>query len=777
MKSWLRFLSRNKLYTAIQAVGLSVSLAFVILVASYAWQQFSVTRENALRKRIYTFNLPDYPGLTFGFAEKLRESVPEVVRTVRCCPGIQTFVLFDGVAEEVRAIAVDPEFFELFPYYGFVDGSPESLATGEDVLLSESFARANDLKTGDVVHQRDRDLMVAGIVRDFGRTLFSGTDIIVRPDSWLNAEAWEAPFDRWGSTVTFAEVAPGTDRAELYSKSEALCRTIWPEFYGSSFFEHLSLDRFDELFFRSWAASGDPVFVFRRGDRRMLRLLLLVGLLLLFSAMFNYINLSFALNGKRAREMATRRLLGESRSGIFLHRIGESVLFTGACFVLGLVLAGAFSPAFNGLINNPDIPVRIVVTPASLAVCLLLVLLLGTAAGLLPALLAGRYRPVDVVRGVFRYATRMTFSKVFIVMQGALAVFLLSMAMIMEAQYRHSLDRPLHARIDGVYYLSVQSRTDQEPLRDALAALPCVRRIGFSQGAPGCRPGLQYSRTPAGEEIAYRAYKMDSIAFDIFHFEKCRDFNAPRFNSVWFGEAAFSATGFDDDNHDISQTLALRTWGCEQVAGTIRDFPVNLENNGEEEYLFVSLVRREDMIWGGWVIETVGDPQAAREAIRGIYETWSRDNIALMMHDGFLADNFREALRPARNNMRLLELFMLLAILISLLGMFAMSTYYAGVRAKDIAVRKVFGGTVLSETILNVRGYMALVGISCLIGIPAAVWASGRYLESYIYRIGHYGWLFAAAVLLAAALSCLSVLWQTLRAARTDPAEELKKEQ
>ena len=772
MKSYLKFLSRNRLFACIQAAGLSISLAFVILIGSYAWQQFSVTQENPQRKQIYTFNLPDCPGLTFAFTENLRNAIPEVQRTARYCPDIQTFVLVDGVAEEVSAIAVDPEFFDLFPYYGFVEGTPGSLATKEDVLLSESFARAHGLKTGDILHQRDWDYRVAGIVKDFRQTLFKYADIIVHPDSWLNATAWEAPYDRFGSTITFAEVVPGADRAEVYAKADAHCRKIYPDFYGTGLIKQVSLDRLDELFFRSWAYGP----AYRHGDRGMLRLLVLIGLLLLFSALFNYINLSFALSGKRAREMATRRLLGESRTGIILRQIGESVLFTGFCFALGLLLAWGFAPAFNGLINNPDIPADIVFTPAYLTVYCLLVLLLGTVAGLLPALLAGRYRPVDVVRGTFRHATRMRFSRVFITLQSALAVFLLAMALVMEAQYRHSLDRPLHINIDGVYYLSVQSRTDQEPLRDALSALPCVNRIGFSQGAPGYRASGQISRKPDGEEIFYRSFKMDSIAFEIFRFEKLRDFAAPRFNSVWFGEKAFGANGFDDERHDISQTLALSTSGCEQVAGTIREFPVNLANNGEEEYLFVSLMRREDMRWGGWVIETVGDPKEAQQAIRGVYETWSRDNIALVDADSFLADNFREALRPAHNNMRLLELFMLLAILISLLGMLAMSTYFAGVQAKGIAVRKVFGGTVLSETFRNVRDYMVLVGIACLIGIPLAIRAAERYLEPYIYRITRYGWLFVLAVLLAVAAAFGSVLWQTLHAARTDPASELKKE-
>ena len=773
MRSYLKFLSRHKLYTFIEAVGLAISLAFVILIGNYAWQQWAVTRENPDRENIYTFNLPDYPGLTFGFAERLAGAVPEVVETARYCPEIQTYVHIDDSDIEARVIAVDPSFFSLFPYYGFLEGTPESLATKDDVLLSESFARAYNFKVGDILHTRDWDFQVAGIVEDFRQTLFPAIDIVAHPDSWLNSEAREVPFDRYGSTVTFARVVPGTDRTTLQTKAEALCQEIYPGMFGTSFFETLSVERIDELFFKDYDGNQQA---YRHGDIGTLRILLLVGLLLLVSAIFNYINLSFALTGKRAKEMATRRLLGEEKRSIVLRQIAESILFTAICFCIGLLLAYAFVPSFNSLINDPDIPVIIFMRPGYIITYLILIILTGMVAGVLPALLSSRYSPIDVVRGTFRRQAKMTFSKVFILMQSALAVFLLAMALVMEAQYRLSMNRPIHANIEDVYYLRVQSRSDQGSLADALGALPCVKRIGFAQGAPGARTGGQFSLTRDGGEIMYRTYKMDSVAFEIFHFEKIKDYQAPKFNAVWFGEAAFAATGFDDNYHDISQTLSQRTRGCEYVAGVIKDFPVNLSNVGEEDYLFVSVMKREDLNWGGWVIETAGERNEARKAIRKVYEDWSRTNIASVTDNDYLSDNYREALRPARNNMRLLELFMLLAILISLLGLLAMSTYFAGERSKDIAVRKVFGSTVDGELWHSVREYMILVGIACIIGIPIAVWATQKYLESYIYRLENYWWIFALAVALTFAMAFGSVLWQTLKAAKTNPAVELKKE-
>ena len=131
---------------------------------------------------------------------------------------------------------------------------------------------------------------------------------------------------------------------------------------------------------------------------------------------------------------------------------------------------------------------------------------------------------------------------------------------------------------------------------------------------------------------------------------------------------------------------------------------------------------------------------------------------------------------PVRRTLRLVELFAVLAVLISLLGLLAMSTYFADENTKQIAVRKVFGSDVMHETWRTIRNYMLLVGVACAIGIPLTIWAARVYLERFAYRIEGYGWVFALAAVISLAIAFTTVLWQTLRAARTNPAVELKKE-
>jgi putative ABC transport system permease protein len=761
MKSYLKFLSRNKLYTAIEFIGLAVSLAFVIIIGSYVWQQYAVTRENPDGDRIYLPGLPDYPGLTYGFPGVVTE-IPEIEKVTMLCPVGLPYK--DG--EVLYGAGVDRSFFDLFPNYHFVEGDADAISSNSTVIVSESFARKNDISIGDDIKLGENELNVGAILKDPDGTVFQYYEVFLSVE--LYKDSFEH-FDNFGSTISFLKVQPGTDRGVLYDKLETLCKKVYPDIYGQSFFDHLELFRFDELFFR------DTEKLFRHGDLRTIRVLLLVGLLLLLSAIFNYVNLSVALTGKRAKEMAVRQLSGASKERIVTKYIGESILFTAVCFAMGLLLAEAFCPMMNRLLNYPDIPIRIVWSPGYVLAYIGIILVVGAVSGVIPAAIAGRYNALEVMKGGFRRKTKMVFSKVFIVIQNALAVILIALAITMEAQMHKTQDRPMHCNITDKFNLSFITMEDQTPLKDALERLPFVKRIGKCAGVPGSNPGGQYSTTRDGKDILYRLYRMDSTAFRMFDFEIIEDYNAPVFNSVWFSDESFAATGFDDDYHDVS-VLSQRTNGCDQLAGVFKAFPTNSANMGEEEYAIISVVRPEDIWVGSFLIETSGDRKEAQSKIMEVYEEYAKEREVYLNYPSWVDESIEAEWKPARNNMRLVEIFMLLSILISLLGLVAMSTYYADEKSRDIAVRKVFGGTVDSEVWHTIQDYMILVGIACLIGSPIAVYAAQEYLKDFIYRLDGYWWIFVVAVLLSVAIAFVSVLWQTLKAAKTNPAIELKKE-
>lgn len=238
----------------------------------------------------------------------------------------------------------------------------------------------------------------------------------------------------------------------------------------------------------------------------------------------------------------------------------------------------------------------------------------------------------------------------------------------------------------------------------------------MSSGIPVLGRGGQYSHTASGDEIMYRLTYMDTTAFNIFRPNIRKDFGAARLNSVWFTEKAFKAAGLTEDYYDISQTLSKNASDCKTVAGIVETYPTNPSNMGEE------------------------------------------------------------GLIDSRNHMRLMEIFMVLAVIISLMGLVAMSTYFSESSSKDIAIRKVFGGTMESVTIRYVGSYMTMVAIACITGVPLAVWAAKSYLEYFSYRIEGWWWIPIIAVAVSFAVSLCAVLWQTVGAAKTNPASSLKKE-
>ena len=701
MKSYLKFLSRNKLYTAIEAVGLAVSLAFVIIIGSYVWQQYAVTWENPDRERVYVPGTPGFPALTYGFPDAIG-NIPEIESVSRMC-NVVVHPVIRGENTEAECVGIEPEFFDICPQFRFVEGSADVLSAPTNAILSASFARKHSLSVGEALDITGSSYVVGAILEDLKGTVIKPYDIFL--NAAVYKDEWQ-PFDNYGSTVTLIKVRPETDRKELYDKLESVCKDVYSSIYGQSFFEHLELSRYDELFFKETEG------FFRHGDKATLRILMLVGLLLLLSAILNYINLSVALTGKRAKEMAVRQLSGASSAGIIWKYLAESIAFTAVCFAAGLLLAEAFCPAMNSLLNNPDIPIKVIWSSGYVFAYIVIILLVGVLCGIFPAMMSGRYNPVDVMKGGYRRRSKMVFSKVFIVLQNALAVILIALAITMEAQMHKTQERPMNCNIENIFFLKDFSGEDNAPLKDALEALPCVRRIGRSSGVPGSINMGQYSTTRDGQDILYKLIRMDSTAFSMFGFEILEDFHAPQFNSVWFSDKTFAATGFDSDYHDISGTLSRRTKGCEQVAGVFKSFPTNNANIGEEEYAIVSLMRSEDIPFAGWVIETTPDRKAAKAQIMEAYDNSIKGKQIYGSLAFWVDENIAEAWKPARNNMRLVEIFMLLSIVIALLGLVAMSTYYADEKSRDIAVRKVFGGTVDTEAQRTIREYMVLVGIA-----------------------------------------------------------------
>ena len=796
MKSYLKFLSRNKLFTAIEAVGLAVSLAFVILIGSYIVQQHQVARENPDWKRIYGLCTDNNFGIGYLDKEELDLHVPEVELATRFQVQQTSVIEFEGQKvggiENIR-MGIDPEFFEMFSYFRWLEGTPASFRNKEDVVLSESMARMLADRTGkelaDLVGLPivvgGHPSQVVGVIQDFRESILSQVDLLTHVEAGRDGR--ERNFNSIGVFQTLYRVRPDVSREECDAKVDALTvKNYSPDWKDAP--QNWHPMRIDEIF---WNEGFRGNTVLKTGNRQMVRLMTIVVLLLLLSAIFNYINLSFALGGKRAKEMATRRLLGSDRRGILWKYIGESVVFTALCFAVALVLARLLTPMMNGLLATDNalqletsVKMRVLLTPGYLVAYGVAVLALGAFCGLLPAWAASRYEPIDVIKGTLRRKSKMVFSKVFIVAQNVLAVFLIAMSFVMEVQMRHMQGRPTHSQVENRYYLDYYAlEYDQmRLLKDKVERLPFVTAVGVGRSIPGFINMSQQLALPDGNTIMIPCILADTTYFKLLGLETVADCNHPLLHSVWVDETVFQAASLSDTTTVFPRKFGLNGARIEYIGGVVRDFPAEAasDDNMKTRNGAVLVNDPKDMFYAhNLLIATVGeDPDYDRQIMKA-YEEYRLEQYGIYeapWKHGFLRDLYRDQLEPVRRTMRLLELFAVLSVLIALLGLLAMSAYYAGENTKQIAVRKVFGADVTGETWRNVKSYMVLAGIACAIAVPLAVWAARLYLQRFPYRIENYGWVFVAAVVIGIAIAFATVLWQTVKAAQADPAVELKKE-
>lgn len=766
MKSYLKFLSRNKLYTAIEALGLVVSLAFVIVISCYTWQQFAVTREANDYQRLYSLNL--------GREDDVLAAPGEIAVALDRIPGVEaggrischgTKVQYDDneLPGYHYVCKIDPEICDFFQL-DFVSGSKEVLNDKSQVLLDESFARRIspdiDPVGRTIIVNRDT-CTVGGIVRANSHSILKKHDIYK-----VFAEPDAIPSGEWYSfnDIAFIRLRENADHKATRELIDTVLRREMNINWQYSPFS-LTIP-YKEIYFSPRNRSN----ALKQGNQTMVYVLIAVGILLLVSALFNYINLSVALAGKRAKDMAIRLALGEQRGAVFRRYVVEAVLFTGACIVLAAVLAKAFVPVFNRYVAG-DIGLDIAFSPAYIALYLALALIVGLVSGAIPAAITLSYNPVAVIKGEQRRQTKTVFSRVFIVIQNIITVALISLAIVMELQYNHLINMPLGANVDGLYFISCG-----DVGVDQLAAKPYVDKIGLSDTYPSRRH--MYTQTAVdGRNIYVNTFSCDKNAFDLFGFEIVRDYQVPSGKGMWLSESAANIFAIDRENPVKPKELPWY-WSDSIIAGIVKDYVVgNLSEVNGNQVGIIDLCEfdytpKAILKLNRFDAEVRADLRkiTEEESIRQYGDTRNADMY------GYIPELIEKSLTETRNFISLIELFMLLATLISLLGLVAMSAYYVGLQTRNIAVRKVFGGTVATEARRAVREYMALVGIAILIGIPIAIVLAQRYLMQFYYRIDGYGWVFAVAAVIALAISFLAVLSQTLKAAKANPAVELKKE-
>ena len=797
MKSYLKFLSRNKLYTAIEAVGLIVSLAFVIVIGFSIWDQVMIAKRVPGAQNLYLLGPQmDRHSMEYRDKEKLA-SIPEIQEMA----AFQKTELTVQAGEEFRKMPVliaDSNLLEMLRI-GVRSGSVEPLRHGQGVALTASAAARMFPDTDPVgqtltigaegfenygEHSKEVAEVVA-VIDSPAYSILDDYDVFCPMESNLRApkmirESNIREDGRGKIVYTFATLVDGTDLEAFSEKYLSLVGDI----VNDDEREGLMATDYRELFF-----SPETVGGIKQGNRLYLYIMLILGLVLLLSAVLNYINLSSAISGSRAKEMATRRLLGDTKQSVFWRIMLETLLFTLVCYVLAVLLASAIAPYLNSL-RPADIPVAFRVAPTFgfWLLSVALILFVSLVSGLLPAVLLSSYKPVDVISGNIRRRRKMGFNKVCIVIQSLLALVLICLSISLHAQLRHleTLDLGVDPQEDLFYYHPNWFYSADIPvLGDKLSNLPQIKRMGYASGIPTHVGNMSSGPQKSTLNVVF----CDTLAFKLLGFRIREPFSEVKPGTIWISEELQNFSGVSVDSLDMSLVLPYNSGDVSEIGGVMEDFrklAVNADDmvarRGIQQFRAVEIPFTDDGI-NGILMETGSDHDAfKREFTRVVTEHYKTTvgvpdlTTSTYNQCGYLDEIIAADYASLHRFMQIITLVGLIAVFLAMLGLVAMSAWFAGQNAKEIAIRKVFGSDERHETLRSVRSYMILTLIAAAIGIPVSVVIIRRFLENYAERISGYWWLFVLALAISLIVSFVSVLWQTLKAAKTNPAIELKKE-
>jgi len=769
IKSYIKFLSRNKFFTAINIFGLSVSLMFVILIMVYVGQGLSTDRFHENADRIYVISSEDNIGFAWRIGERVAERYPEIEKMCPLVPYTEYPAFVGDKKFKANILLTEPTFFEMFTF-PLVQGDTKTVLSAKNyAVISETFARqafSDRDPLGQFIKLNDSvDVIVNGIIKDMKNSTIPYSDIIVKMDNvrFFNGSLDSENGDNALGAQVFFQTVEGADIQAKSSDVETFLKDIfW--IYQREIFKKVEFLPLKSIYF-----SEKTVYTpLERSSWSFVVVFMVIGFLILIFAVINYINLTVAQTGSRAREMATRRLLGSSRGELFNRLIFESSIICIISFLIGLFLAFAALPFANDLLQA-KIDLTGFFKIENCLIIITVILAIGFISGLLPAIIISNAKPIDVVRGGFRAKTKMVFSKVFITFQNVITIMLLAASLTMILQINHMIKAPLGYNTKNLMYVPTfqfESREKINAFVNETRQLAAVKRVAYSQGVPFNR-GNNNTMIYKEKNISTQMLIGDSTFFDMLGFEVIHRNNDVSGDQIFVNEQMLVETELPIDATEI----VFESGSTFNIAGVVRDFQLS-NILGEKRPVFVITRKESDIYPWNVMIETQGNPFVAREQIKEAYE-----RISLLEFTGEYTDEQIEKSYAEQSRMaKLVIVFSIIAIIISLLGLLAMSTYFIQQRSREVSVRKVFGSSNKDVLVKLVTTFLNYVLIAFVIATPVIWYIMKGWLSDYSYRIPLYPWIFAAAGLFCFLIALITVFFQSWRAANANPVESIKME-
>jgi len=795
-KTAWRNLIKHKAGSIINLLGLTIGMSAAVFIFLWVRNELSFDNFHPQAQNIYRVKSIISIDKTSTWAwetspymlgEKAKTEVPEIQLLTRLRP-----MTYDGPAlqinnelvKEKAAAYIDENWFKVF-HYDFLSGSADNFNRHPfSLILTASAAKkyfGTENAVGKVVHIDTLDYQVQGVVRNFP-TNSSFTYHLYMPLAAKQANARARKDDEsWGnfSYLTFVKLNPAVNPQTTASRLRAIFKKNRDKDNTA-----VQLTALPDIHFESGLQSSQLA----HGNRKVVNIFMVLGILLLVIACMNYVNLTTARATIRLKEVSVRKIVGADRKHLFLQFVLESALVSVLSLGFTLLVIKLMLPLFNQVTEREFTlplfsgPLWTILGSTFLASVLL--------TSIYPALLLSSFKPIAVFRGsgIFRVKNS-SLRKTLVVCQFTISIVLIVATIVIYRQMQF-----IHQQNDR--YDKSQVLAFSIPWSD-LMKIKKDAREGLAQNieqAIRSQSGIEnVSIMNGGTVLDYRSSSSGGSDWD----GRSKDFdpgitffsadtNFRKILNLQLAEGRWFIPGSTADAHNcIINETAVRELGIRKpvigqrfvgrgdtgvVIGVVKDFYYK----SLHEKIDPVVIKNDNTYASSFLVKTVpGKATVAQAAIEKIYKKLVPGSI---FEYKFLNDEFDHLYREDRKTASLIWTFSLLAIFISCLGLYGLAAFSAERRHKEISIRKVLGASMQSIVSLLSREFIYLVLAALLIATPLAWWAMNKWLEDFAYRINIQWWMFVLAGVLAVCITLITVSFQAIKAALLNPVKNLRSE-
>jgi putative ABC transport system permease protein len=830
MAAALRNLVRNRLYAAINIVGLAVGFCAALLIALFVRDEYSYDRffpgyrdvylltptEDMIDRRLLTVRWDSSPP---DLAAKLSVQLPQLATVARIMTADNPPHIRHGQveADETGFLWVDPSYFRVMPLKSLAGDLQTALATPDSVVLTRTAARkyfGRDKPLGELLEVNPAMGSDAAKVSTAFKTphLMRVTAIIedLPSNSYLKGEVFgsslaaystfalydltpdQGPF-RTQSNYTFVRLRPGAPMQQMQQALSAFAThdsdtsTVYPP----GFTVGLHLTPIGELHLSPPSAySMSP-----RGDRRLLAALVAIAALIIISASFNFVTLMTAQAAQRAIETGVRKAAGALRRQLIMQFLGEAVIYAALAMVLAVALTELLLPWMNSVLKQ-KIGFNYLGDPALLAALLVTTVGLGLMAGAYPAFILSAYRPAAVLKGTLvQGATGGIVRRALVALQFAIMIGLGITAATIWRQTLFSLNNQLRVDGSGILLIDDACSPSAGAFRDRLASVPGVAGAACGNEAALFNGGMIVSAqvqggaaTPMVSGIvdygALEFYGLRPLAgrfFDHNHGDDGRLVEGETAGnpSIVVNETAMRKLGFSSPSQAIGKivTWNRRRWsanptpgttGPSEIIGVAPDFALDTRRQVYPQILYV-----DPASFSVLSIRLIGSQ--IPEALTGIDAAWSQI-LHTSIHRRFLSQSLQDMYADIILQGTAITLGAGLAVVIAALGLFGLSAHSTEQRTKEIGIRKSMGAGTGDIMRLLMWQFTKPVLWANLIAWPSAWFLISRWLQGFAHHVNMEPQLFAASSALALVIALLTVSVHCWLVARAKPVAALRYE-